>query len=86
MGSAVRAKSDNDIANTHGFGIMTRPLCFVSGLRTPNHEMNQWARVICSNSATRAPLRKKRDHQLTLPSPGWMALSNTEEEQFPGNS
>lgn len=69
---------------THG--IMTRPRCIVSGLRTVNHDRNQWATTSCSSRATIAPLWKKSDHQFTLPSPGWMAVRRAVALQFPGKS
>lgn len=65
---------------------MTRPRCIVSGLRTVNHDRNQWASTSCSSRATIAPLWKKSDHQFTLPSPGWMAVRRAVALQFPGKS
>lgn len=54
--------------NTHG--TMTLPRCMVSGLSTLNHEINQCANTNWSMIATRAPLLKNKNHQLTLPSLG----------------
>lgn len=67
---------------THG--IITRPRCIVSGLRTANQDKNQCATTSCSSRATIAPLWKKSDHQSTLPSPGWTAVRRAVALQFPG--